>query len=137
MGARTEDVPQEDLLRWDMSTGDMGQHILPSIWVGFYRGSIQLLRDYSGGIETPELTAAYDAFFAATTHEEQLKAFKEYDMLLIKQHNQIWGPMAPLFQANQPWVKGFNGEMMLEESGVRDVLVHLWIDQELKEAMGH
>ena len=137
VGERTEDVPQEDLLRWDMSTGDMGQHILPSIWVSFYRGSIQLLRDYSGGIETPELTAAYDAFFAATTHEEELKAFKEYDMLLIKQHNQIWGPMAPLFQANQPWVKGFNGEMMLEESGVRDVLVHLWIDQELKEVMGH
>ena len=108
------------------------------MWVGFYTTALTSLREYhggnnTGGKKTPELTVAYDAFIAATTHEEQLRAFREYDLILLKQHNQIWGPMAPRYQANQPWVKGFNGEMMLEESGVNDVLVHLWIDQELKD----
>ena len=84
------------------------------------------------------MTAEYDAFIAANTkEEEQLRAFREYDLFLLKQHNQIWGPMAPVYQVTQPWVQGFNGEWMLEESGVRDVLIHLWIDQELKQAMGH
>ena len=95
------------------------------------------MREYVGGIDTPELTAAYDAFFAAPTEEEQLRAFKEYDMLIIKQHNQIWGPRAPQFQANQPWVMGYNGEWSLGIMQYSTILDRLWIDSELKEAMGH
>ena len=126
----------EEDINYELSTGDSGFYSAPTVWVGFYDTALKSLREYTGGKKTPELTAAYDAFFAATTREEQLKAFREYDLILLRQHNQIWGPMAPRYQVNQPWVKGFNGEMMLEESGVNDVLVHLWIDQELKEAMG-
>ena len=137
VGERTEDVPQEDLLRWDMSDGDGGMYNDADVWVANYRQTLQLWRDNVGGVETPELTAAYDAFYAATTHEEQLRAFKEWDMLIIRRHNQIWGPMSPLFMANQPWVKGFSGEMRLHEFGERDVLARLWIDQGLKEAMGY
>ena len=110
-----------------------GACIMADVWVANYRQTLQLWRDNVGGVETPELTAAYDAFYAATTHEEQLRAF----MLIIRQHNQIWGPMSPLFMANQPWVKGFSGEMRLHEFGERDVLARLWIDQGLKEAMGY
>ena len=125
-------------INYEMSTGDSGFYSSPTVWIGFYTTALTSLREYqggnnTGGKKTPELTAAYDAFIAATTEEEQLRAFREYDLILLKQHNQIWGPMAPRYQANQPWVKGFNGEMMLEESGVNDVLVHLWIDQELKD----
>ena len=133
VGERTEDVPQEDLIQWDISDGDGGMYSDPVVWVANYRQRLQIWRDNVGGVETPELTAAYDAFYAATTHEEQLRAYKEWDMLILKQHNQIWGPMSPIFIANQPWVKGFSGEMRLEEFGEREVLARLWIDQELKD----
>ena len=122
---------------YEMTTGDSGHYIAPFHWVNHYRQDVLFLREYVGGVQTPELTAAYDAFFAATTLEEQVRAYKEYDMLIIKQHNQIWGPMAPQFQANQPWVKGFNGETTLGQGQDISVLVRLWIDQELKEAMGY
>ncbi len=129
-------------ITYEMSTGDSGFYSAPTVWMGFYTTALTSLREYqggnnTGGKKTPELTAAYDAFIAANTKEEQLTAFREYDLFLLKQHNQIWGPMAPVYQVTQPWVQGFNGEWMLEESGVRDVLIHLWIDQKLKEAMGH
>ena len=127
-------------MEWDMSTGDMAFPGNPAWVIGIYRaeggGFAPLWRDYVGGVETPELTAAYDAFYAATTIEEQLRAFKEYDMAVIKQHNQIWGPMAPGYHANQPWLKGYNGEKELGVSGRVTVLSRLWIDQELKQAMG-
>jgi hypothetical protein len=107
-------------------------------WIAKYTDENLGSREYTGGVETPELTAAHDAFYAATTHEEQLRAFKEFEMAIIEQHNQIWSPMTPRYQANQPWVKGFNGEWGLTTaSNDRSALVRLWIDQELKEAMGY
>ena len=44
--------------------------------------------------------------------------------------------MNPSFEAFQPWVKGYNGEM----SGFGNpnyVSARLWIDSELKKAMGY
>ena len=66
-----------------------------------------------GGVETPELTAAYDAFFAATTVEQQMEAAKEFNMAVVRQHNQVCGPLAARYQVSQPWVGGFNGEWAL------------------------
>ncbi len=122
---------------YEMSKGDMAFSGNPAIFIGFYRADTLFLREWLGGVETPELTAAYDAFFAATTVEGQMKAFREFDMALVKQHNQIWGPLAPQFQANQPWVEGFNGEFGIGELQYHTILARLWIDSELKEAMGH
>ena len=121
---------------YEMSTGDMGFNFSPSRWVSWYRDENLFLREYVGGIETPSMTAAYEAFFAATTIEEQQRAFKEFDMESIKRHNQIWGPMAPVFQVNQPWVIGYSGEMTLGEQDQSAVLARLWIDQDLKREMG-
>jgi hypothetical protein len=106
--------------------------------VGWYRqgAATKHLSEYVGGIETPEMTAAYDAFNVATSIEEQQKAFRAYDLETIKRHNQIWGPAAPSFQANQPWVKGYNGEITLRQGAGQAVLTHLWIDQDLKREMG-
>ena len=122
---------------YEMTTGDMAFPMDPAIYVGYYRSDTLPLREYLGGIETPEMTKYYEAFLAATTDEEQLRAFKGFDMETIKQHNQIWGPVAPSFQANQPWVIGFNGEERIGGMHYRSILARLWIDSELKEAMGH
>ena len=120
---------------YEMITGDMAFSASSATLIGFYRPN-QHVYALVGGVETPELTAAYDAFFAATTEEGQTKAFKEFDMALVKQHNQIWGPLAPLFQANQPWVKGFNGEYTMGDLLHHTILARLWIDQDLKKEMG-
>ena len=82
------------------------------------------------------LDAASDAFYGATTLAEQLEASKAYDMSVIEQHNQIWGPLAPQFQVNNPWVKGYNGEYSLGDLQYHPVLARLWIDQDLKREMG-
>ncbi len=101
-----------------------------------YRSDNPSTRDYVGGVETPELTAAYDAFLAATTVEEEMQASREFDLAVIKQHNQIWGPLEPRFQVSQPWVEGFNGEYSMGDMQYMSILARLWIDSELKEAMG-
>ncbi len=58
-------------------------------------------------------------------------------MYPIEKFWQIWGPMAPQFVAVQPWVIGYNGEMLLGNGQMNTVFTRLWIDSELKEAMGH
>ena len=121
---------------YEMSLGDMAFPGNPVWAVGIYREPNVWFREWVGGVETPELTAAYDAFHAATTAEEQRKAIRKYDMEVVKQHNQIWGPMAPGFQANQPWVEGYEGEFTMGDMLHHPILARLWIDQDLKREMG-
>ena len=120
---------------YEMQSGNLAMITSPYWTMGIYRavGSNEWFREWTGGADTPELTAAYDAFQAATTEEGQMKAHREHDMVLMKQHNQIWGPLAPKFQANQPWVKGFNGEFSLGDMQYNSMLYRLWLDQELKD----
>ena len=121
---------------YEMATGDMSH---PGFWsINQHRDSNPFSREYLAcsdpcAIDTSVLDVAADAFHAATTLEEQMEASKAYDMSVIEQHNQIWGPLAPQFQANNPWVKGYNGEFSLGELQYHTVLARLWIDQELKD----
>ena len=64
----------------------------PGWGMGHY-GAEQLWRRASvgGGVENPVLAAAQDAFFGATSIDEQMKAAKEFGMEALKQHFQIWG----------------------------------------------
>ena len=123
---------------YEMSTGNMAMITNPAWTISTYRaeGGNLWWREWAGQVETPELTAAYDAFQAATTLEAQMKAHREFSMAELEQHTQIWGPMAPLYQANQPWVKGFNGEFQLANMSHHTILSRLWIDQDLKKEMG-
>ena len=122
---------------YEMSSGNLGFPSDPSWWVSLYRQDCAWgCKELVGGIDTPELTAAYDAFQAATSEEERVRAFKQFDRELIKRHVQIWGPITPEYQVSQPWVKGFNGEFHIGNTREYDVLVRLWIDQDLKNAMG-
>ena len=126
---------------YEMSTGDMA-HTSPDWSMNVHRDGNLFPREWLAcsdpcAIDTSVLDAASDAFYAATTLEEQFEAGKAYDMDVIKQHNQIWGPLAPQFQANHPWVIGFNGEYSLGDLQHHVILARLWIDQELKKAMGY
>ena len=121
---------------YEMIQGDMAHP--GGVWImNAHRTGAPASLEYLPFPDNSVLNAASDAFQAATTVEEQLKASREYDMEVMKLHNQIWGPVAPKFQANQAWVKGFNGEFSLGDIVNQSILVRLWIDSELKEAMGH
>ena len=125
---------------YEMATGDMGQPGAVSA-MQTHRDSNPFPREYLAcsdpcAIDTSVLDAAADAFYAATTVEEQFEAAKAYNMFVIEQHMQIWGPLAPQFQVNNPWVKGYNGEYSLGEIQYHTVLARLWIDQDLKREMG-
>ena len=85
--------------------------------------------------------AQYDAWFdaakAATTVEEQAGLIKQMDMRVIEQHWVIWGPSAPQFIVTWPWVMGYDGEGDLGIGNHHNVLQYLWIDSEMKAAMGY
>ena len=120
---------------YEMITGDLAFSLAPAYLVSYYRPN-QHVYALTGGVQTPELTAASDAFNAATTVEEQKKAAIEFDMAIVRQHNQVWGPLAPQLQANQPWLVGFNGEVGLGSIAGHPLMARLWIDQDLKREMG-
>ena len=89
------------------------------------------------GIRYPELDTLLDAAEATTSEEERQKLVKEVDMYTMENHWWMWGPKAGKYRAIQPWVVGFNGEVQLGFMGRLTILSRLWIDSELKEAMGH
>ena len=123
---------------YEMSNSRTAMATDPAWTIGLHRaeGGNKFFREWVGGGENPELIAAYDAFQAATTIEGQMKAHREYDMAYLTEHSQVSGPLAPLFQVNQPWVGGFNGEFALSGVSHHTILARLWIDQDLKREMG-
>jgi len=97
-------------------------------WSGWPRNAV---------IRDAQYDAGYEAMLAATTVEEQMSPIKDMDMRSIEQHWMIWGPLAPAFNVHWPWVIGYNGEGGFGRSRGQEVFARLWIDSELKEAMGY
>ena len=88
-------------------------------------------------VSDPDYEAIYEAATAATTIEELNRLCKELNQYVIEKFWLIWGPMAQQFVATQPWLVGFNGERALGYGQYHTIFTRLWIDSELKEAMGH
>ena len=88
-------------------------------------------------VRDAEFDALYEAARAAATIEDQMPLIKEMDMRFIEQFWFIWGPLAPSFNVHWPWVMGYNGEGGFGAFQMQVVFSRLWIDSELKEAMGH
>ena len=87
-------------------------------------------------VSDPVYDAIVDDFLAATTVEERQRLAREAMMYAAEEHWFIWGGRAPLFSAVQPWVIGYNGEVDLGNM-MNEIMARLWIDSEMKEAMGH
>ena len=123
--------PDQDkyIIRWGEGAFRYGiPGRLRSQW---YKGNLS-----TGHMTDPEYDAMVDAIFDATTIEGQYRLIKEVNMYITEKHFKIWGPETPQFHALQPWVKGFNGEIGLGLGDLQQILARLWIDQEMKEAMG-
>ena len=92
--------------------------------------------DYHGGHQDPVMDAKSEAAETAATPEEQQRLVREADMYLIEQQWFIWGPKVPLFNAAQPWIKGYNGEVELGLARAAAIFARIWIDSDLKQEMG-
>ena len=81
--------------------------------------------------------AMIEAAESATSIAEEQRLGREVDMYMIEQHFYIWGPKVGKYMAIQPWVEGYNGEVHFGAQHRLLIFARLWIDSELKEAMGH
>ena len=90
-----------------------------------------------GGVQDPEYDAMVDAALGATSIEEQKRLIAEVDMYAIEKHWHIFGPKSPVYILAQPWVKGYNGELSVNKWEDWLIFANLWIDSEMKEAMGY
>ena len=84
-----------------------------------------------------ELDAMIEAGESAASLAEEQRLAREADMRMIEKHVYLWGPKAGKYMAVQPWVEGYNGEVHFGGQHRLPILARLWIDSELKEAMGH
>ena len=93
----------------------------------------------------PQFDAQYDAWYEAmveaTTLEEQMDLITKMDMRFIEQVWMMWVAIAPEFNVHQPWVIGYNGEINFDTYSGRasqrnELFARVWIDRELKKAMG-
>ena len=88
-------------------------------------------------IASAEYDALYERARLAGTLDEVAPLVKQMDMMIIENVWALWGPIAPQFNVQWPWVKGYTNEGDLG-GGQRGVMfARMWIDQELKSAMGH
>ena len=115
---------------WALGLGEDGDATAAT---GYFRSDNQY---NAGGVSDPVFEAIHDKALAATTHEERIKWAKEANMYATAQHWIIWGPRAPQFHITQPWLIGYNGEFGLGRAGHNNIPARVWIDHELKGAIG-
>ena len=85
----------------------------------------------------PEIDALIEAAESATTFEEMQRLVREWDMYVIENHWGVYGGVGPAWYVWQPWLGGSNAELQLGAAAHYAIPARLWIDQELKESMGH
>jgi peptide/nickel transport system substrate-binding protein len=78
----------------------------------------------------------HDAFWATTDTDEAKRLMQEGDQRAIEQHWSVDLFAIATYIAWQPYLKGYSGESRLHFGG-QWLLAHLWIDQALKESLGH
>ncbi|MDE0026296.1 MAG: ABC transporter substrate-binding protein [Spirochaetaceae bacterium] len=93
--------------------------------------------DRNASVRDAQFDAGWEALLAATTVEEEQRLAKDLGMRTIEQHWMLWGLLSPQYQVHQPWVIGYNGEAGMGGRQHFTIFPRLWIDSELKEAMGY
>ena len=87
-------------------------------------------------IASAEYDALYERARLGATLDEVAPLVKQMDMMIIENVWALWGPIDPLFNVQWPWVKGYTNEGDLGGAQRGQQFVRMWIDQELKAAMG-
>ena len=90
----------------------------------------------TSNVDDPAFDALFDAMLAATTIDEVNRLAGEMDQYALARFWQIYAVNSPVFSVTQPWIIGYNGESNLGNQQYETIFSRLWIDRELKEAMG-
>ena len=120
--------------RFEMITAELSGAHSPAVAFPVYVSDNPGNHSY---VKDPDFDALADAWVRADTVEEAQTLTKEALMYSLERHWAIWGGEMPQWNVSQPWVMGYNGEIWLGVGQNDSWFARLWIDSELKEAMGH
>ena len=85
----------------------------------------------------PRIDALYRAARESLDVEEVKSILRQADEIAVREHWGLTKSASPVFSVNQPWVKGYNGEWNMGRGERNTFMARIWIDSELKQAMGH
>jgi peptide/nickel transport system substrate-binding protein len=136
-----EEITRAQNSEWGMSHGYPG--LRTDVWAAEYPSGLAPINSYwskagwnPNNNNDPVFDEIYEKALAATTVEEQQEWARKANLRLAEQLVVIRGPIAPLFGATQPWLKGYNGEGELGRMNRAGIFQYLWIDQDLKRELG-
>ena len=99
---------------------------------------IQEVGDFSfTKVNDPRLVALYERGKDSLDIEEIKSISRQTDEIYVREYFGLAKSRIPQFIVSQPWVIGYNGEWNMGRSQRNTYLARLWIDSELKAAMGH
>jgi peptide/nickel transport system substrate-binding protein len=101
-----------------------------------YRGGSTVPWNYCN-LDDPRFNNLLEDIAAAASPAERTALFKEANMYCTESFWAVKLPPSYSYSVWQPWLKGYNGELgeTMHNPGGMDKW--LWIDQDLKKAMGH
>ncbi|MCY4484223.1 MAG: ABC transporter substrate-binding protein [Spirochaetaceae bacterium] len=136
-----EEITRAQNSEWGMNHGYPG--LRTDVWAAEYPSGLAPINSYwsqAGWNPNNNSDAVFDELYenalAATTVEEQKEWARKANLRIADQLWMIRGPIAPLFGATQPWIKGYNGEGDIGGMQRSTVLMYLWVDQDLKRELG-
>ncbi|MDE0449005.1 MAG: ABC transporter substrate-binding protein [Spirochaetaceae bacterium] len=136
-----EEITRAQNSEWGMSHGYPG--LRTDVWAAEYPSGLAPINSYwskagwnPNNNNDPVFDEIYEKALAATTVEEQQEWARQANLRIAEQLWMIRGPVAPLFGATQPWIKGYNGEGDVGGMQRSTVLMYLWVDQDLKRELG-
>ena len=136
-----EEITRAQNSEWGMNHGYPG--LRSTVWAAEYPSGLAPINSYwsQAGWRPQHVSDAmfdelYENALAATTVEEQQEWARQANLRIAEQLWTIRGPIAPLFGATQPWIKGYNGEGDVGGMQRSTVLMYLWVDQDLKRELG-
>ena len=99
---------------------------------------IQKVDDFSfTKVNDPRLVALYEGGKDSLDIEELKSISRQTDEIFVKEHFGLAKARIPQFSVSQPWVIGYSGEWNMGKNQRNTLLARLWIDSELKAAMGY
>jgi len=85
----------------------------------------------------PAVDKKLDEILATFDETKKNKMLKDLQVYYLDAVSMIAFPADNLYAFWQPWVKNYHGEQCLGRLNYGGVAARVWIDQELKKAMGH
>ena len=136
-------VGNPDTHEWALSAGYYGYYASPSLftWLwGLYNQAPPGVANHWGSmanVKDSRMDALYVATRDTTDMEEFKSLWRQADEIMVREHWGLVKSRSPMFYVSQPWVQGFFGESMMGKGERNTHLARIWIDQELKKAMGN